>query len=139
MQHRGSSASAHATSSELHSPPSRKASLVPAPPPPPPPPPPPKMAPPPPAPAPPPPIMKPPPPASGKDKSFTNNINNEKNTIAEKLPQQETPVPKIKMKTINWNKIPSNKVVGKNNIWNLVAKGHQHSPMADMDWSEMEG
>jgi hypothetical protein len=27
-----------------------------------------------------------------------------------KLPQQETPVPKAKMKTINWNKIPNNKV-----------------------------
>lgn len=26
------------------------------------------------------------------------------------LPQQETPVPKTKMKTINWNKIPESKV-----------------------------
>lgn len=30
-------------------------------------------------------------------------------------------------------------VVGKNNIWTQVAYSHQHSPMADMDWSEMEG
>lgn len=56
-----------------------------------------------------------------------------------KLPQQETPIPKNKMKTINWNKIPNNKVVGNNNIWSLVASSHQHSPNADMDWAEMEG
>lgn len=55
------------------------------------------------------------------------------------LPQQETPVPKTKMKTINWNKIPSNKLMGKNNIWTMVADSHQNSPMAEMDWSEMEG
>lgn len=60
-------------------------------------------------------------------------------TVIEKLPQQEIPTPKIKMKTINWNKIPSNKVVGKNNVWTQVAYRHQHSPLADMDWSEMEG
>jgi len=30
--------------------------------------------------------------------------------IAKLLPQQETPTPKAKMKTINWNKIPDNKV-----------------------------
>lgn len=55
------------------------------------------------------------------------------------LPQQETPVPKTKMKTINWNKIPSNKLMGKNNIWTLVANSHQNSPMAELDWNEMEG
>nr|CAD7397987.1 unnamed protein product [Timema cristinae] len=55
------------------------------------------------------------------------------------LPQQETPTPRAKMKTINWNKIPNNKVVGKRNIWSLVATSHEHSPMADLDWAEMEG
>lgn len=55
------------------------------------------------------------------------------------LPQQETPVPRAKMKTINWNKIPPNKVVGKHNIWQMVADSHQNSPMADLDWTEMEG
>lgn len=55
------------------------------------------------------------------------------------LPQQETPVPKSKMKTINWNKIPMNKVVGKHNIWTIVATSHQDSPMTDLDWGEMEG
>lgn len=56
-----------------------------------------------------------------------------------RLPQQETPVPKSKMKTINWNKIPPNKVLGKHNIWSIVADSHQNSPMADLDWAEMEG
>lgn len=43
------------------------------------------------------------------------------------------------MKTINWNKIPSNKLMGKKNIWTLVANSHQNSPMAELDWNEMEG
>ena len=55
------------------------------------------------------------------------------------LPQQEIPTPRTKMKTINWNKIPPNKVVGKNNIWSIVADSHQNSPMADLNWDEMEG
>ncbi|CAG9793175.1 unnamed protein product [Diatraea saccharalis] len=56
-----------------------------------------------------------------------------------KLPQQETPIPKTKMKTINWNKIPNNKVIGQNNIWSLVASSHKHSPKTELDWSEIEG
>lgn len=63
----------------------------------------------------------------------------EVDSVAQRLPQQEIPQPKTKMKTFNWNKIPNIKVVGKNNIWTQVAYNHQHSPMADMDWSEMEG
>jgi inverted formin-2 len=55
------------------------------------------------------------------------------------LPQQDTPTPRAKMKTINWNKIPPNKVVGKTNIWSIVADNHQNSPMAEMNWDEMEG
>lgn len=58
---------------------------------------------------------------------------------AKLLPQQETPVPKAKMKTINWNKIPVNKVMGKHNIWTIVANSHLNSPMAELDWNEMEG
>ncbi|XP_057321996.1 uncharacterized protein LOC130665560 [Microplitis mediator] len=58
---------------------------------------------------------------------------------AKLLPQQEIPTPKSKMKTINWNKIPNHKVIGKRNIWSLVANEHQNSPMADLDWAEMEG
>lgn len=55
------------------------------------------------------------------------------------LPQQDTPAPKTKMKTLNWGKIPPNKVLGKQNIWTIVASNHQGSSMTDMDWSEMEG
>ncbi|KAG7204182.1 hypothetical protein KM043_002019 [Ampulex compressa] len=61
------------------------------------------------------------------------------NNHARLLPQQEIPTPKTKMKTINWNKIPNHKVIGKRNIWSLVANEHQNSPMADLDWAEMEG
>lgn len=49
------------------------------------------------------------------------------------LPQQETPAPKAKMKTINWNKIPQNKVIGKQNIWATVNFNHK------LDWSTLEG
>ncbi|XP_076352422.1 uncharacterized protein LOC143247809 [Tachypleus tridentatus] len=54
------------------------------------------------------------------------------------LPQQDTPKPKNKMKTLNWNKIPSNKVVGKKNLWTLVAKTHDSS-LNDLDFDVMEG
>lgn len=43
------------------------------------------------------------------------------------------------MKTINWNKIPENKVLGRHNVWSIVADSHQNSPMTDLDWAEMEG
>ncbi|XP_026500117.2 inverted formin-2 [Vanessa tameamea] len=56
-----------------------------------------------------------------------------------KLPQQEIPLPKTKMKTINWNKIPNNKIIGQNNIWSIVASSHKHSPKSELDWSEIEG
>lgn len=29
--------------------------------------------------------------------------------------------------------------MGTNNIWTLVADSHQNSPMAELDWNEMEG
>ncbi|XP_071443548.1 uncharacterized protein form3 [Hetaerina americana] len=132
----------------------------PAPPPPPPPPPPPMIcigggAPPPPPPPPPPPLAPggcppPPPPPSpllmrarkmavGSAKNAPDGDTRE-DEDSHKLPQQETPVPKAKMKTINWNKIPNHKVVSdKRNIWALVARSHESSPMADLDWEEMEG
>lgn len=112
---------------------SRKQSLntsapVPPPPPPPsapPPPPPPPLAPPPPPPSgpanhgmrgpPPPPLLNPPPPTS-KEKVTQENV---QNII---LPQQETPTPRAKMKTINWNKIPNNKVSFLLNLYLLVLK-----------------
>lgn len=30
-------------------------------------------------------------------------------------------------------------MIGKRNIWSLVANDHQNSPMVDIDWAEMEG
>ena len=30
-------------------------------------------------------------------------------------------------------------MVGKHNIWSLVARSHQDSPVAELDWAEMEG
>lgn len=58
----------------------------------------------------------------------------------ELLPQQETPVPKSKMKTINWNKIPSNKVRGNNNIWTMVATNRNSDKIkSSLDWEEIEG
>lgn len=30
-------------------------------------------------------------------------------------------------------------MVGKHNIWALVARSHQGSPLAELDWAEMEG
>ncbi|KOB69923.1 Uncharacterized protein OBRU01_16141 [Operophtera brumata] len=61
--------------------------------------------PPPPAPAPPPPCTPPPPPVF-----HSTPIPPPAPVVELKLPQQETPIPKTKMKTINWNKIPNNKI-----------------------------
>ncbi|XP_073842634.1 uncharacterized protein isoform X2 [Musca autumnalis] len=55
------------------------------------------------------------------------------------LPQQDTPAPKAKMKTLNWGKIPPHKVIGKQNLWTIVAHNHQDTTMEDIDWNEMEG
>ena len=41
------------------------------------------------------------------------------------MPQMETPKPKQKMRTFNWNKLPVNKILGKRNIWSLVAKKNE--------------
>ncbi|KAL4230469.1 FH2 domain-containing protein 1 [Mactra antiquata] len=101
----------------------------PAPPPPPtgappPPPPPPGMGPPP------PPGMgvPPPPPAPGMGLM---------NKPQAKLPQQNIPKPKSKMKTFQWQKIPSNKVMGKNNIWTLTGQMF-NGYVAKMDYDQIE-
>ncbi|KAJ0172024.1 hypothetical protein K1T71_011997 [Dendrolimus kikuchii] len=98
------------------------------------PPPPPPCGPPPPPPCGPPPPPVPPPPGGAPPPLLPPAP-----TIDIKLPQQETPIPKTKMKTINWNKIPNNKVIGRNNIWSLVASSHKHSPKTELDWTEIEG
>lgn len=57
------------------------------------------------------------------------------------LPQQDTPAPKAKMKTLNWGKIPHTKVLGKENIWSRLANLHSDTTAhhADIDFNEMEG
>ncbi|KAH8302414.1 hypothetical protein KR044_006296 [Drosophila immigrans] len=54
------------------------------------------------------------------------------------LPQQDTPAPKAKMKTINWGKIPHNKVLGKENIWSMMATQHRDTDQKDIDFNALE-
>lgn len=79
-----------------------------APPPPPPPPGGPPLPPPPPGGAPP-----PPPPGCGSPAMFS---------VVHKLPQQQTPTPKNKLRKLPWSKIPDNRVVGKDNVWTAVGE-----------------
>ncbi|XP_065092216.1 uncharacterized protein form3 isoform X2 [Ochlerotatus camptorhynchus] len=147
------------SSNHIPTPPSIAGAPAPPPPPPPPnlappPPPPPPCAPPPPPPpmaggpgargGPPVPPAPPAPPAPNLLSVKANELTRPKTPetqieVIKPLPQQETPVPRSKMKTINWNKIPSQKVIGKPNIWSIVADSHQDSPMTDLNWDEMEG
>ena len=55
------------------------------------------------------------------------------------LPQLETPKPKHKMKTFNWNKLPVNKIWGKKNIWSRIVKKNEKDPnKAKIDFNDME-
>ncbi|XP_059620423.1 inverted formin-2 [Phlebotomus argentipes] len=55
------------------------------------------------------------------------------------LPQQETPIPRSKMKTINWNKIPSNRILGRHNIWSSLASAHSTKDQSKtLDFEEIE-
>ncbi|CAL8104840.1 unnamed protein product [Orchesella dallaii] len=106
------------------------------PPPPPPPPPPPGMGGPPPPP--PPPGAPPPPPPFGSP--LRNGPNAPGAPDIPKLPQQTIPLPKTKMRTVNWNKISSGQVLGgnKNNLWATFAKKHLNTT-ATLDWAALEG
>lgn len=57
-----------------------------------------------------------------------------------RLPQQETPKPKAKMRSLNWNKIPVQRVMaGNDNIWSLVAKDHVgYESCTNIDFDEIE-
>merc|ERR1719232_997045 len=93
----------------------------------PPPPPPPGGGPPPP---PPPGGVPPPPPGSfGPPKPPQQEMN---------LPQLDTPKPKNKMKTLPWNKLPVNKIFGKNNIWTKIGKSFEKEKEAPIDFRDME-
>ncbi|KAL7731951.1 hypothetical protein ACLKA6_017000 [Drosophila palustris] len=54
------------------------------------------------------------------------------------LPQQDTPAPKAKMKTINWGKIPHNKVLGNENIWSMMASQQRDPNHKGINFNEME-
>ncbi|XP_076332710.1 uncharacterized protein LOC143237387 [Tachypleus tridentatus] len=53
------------------------------------------------------------------------------------LPQQAIPKPKNKMVSLNWNKIPTQKVTGQNNLWVLVASNHETTSNT-LDFEMME-
>ncbi|KAH8398750.1 hypothetical protein KR222_002708 [Zaprionus bogoriensis] len=55
------------------------------------------------------------------------------------LPQQDTPTPKAKMRTVNWNKLTANKVLGNKNIWAYMANQHRDNTRTAIDFNEMEG
>jgi len=54
------------------------------------------------------------------------------------LPQLDTPKPKNKMKTLPWNKLPVNKIFGKNNIWTKIGKSFEKEKEAPIDFRDME-
>ncbi|XP_062128227.1 formin-J isoform X1 [Drosophila sulfurigaster albostrigata] len=55
------------------------------------------------------------------------------------LPQQDTPAPKAKMRTINWGMISQSKVLMNNdNIWSNMATQHRDSSQKDIDFIELE-
>lgn len=105
--------------------PSSTASPGPPPPPPPPPPAPGMAPPPPPAPG----LGVPPPPPGLGGAMFGRT--------QQKLPQQNIPKPKSKMRTLQWQKIPVNKVVGKNNIWTLTGQMF-NGYVNKMDYGQIE-
>merc|ERR1711892_408246 len=54
------------------------------------------------------------------------------------LPQLDTPKPKNKMKTLAWNKLPVNKIFGKNNIWTKIGKSFEKEKESPIDFRDME-
>ncbi|WAQ98975.1 FHDC1-like protein [Mya arenaria] len=54
-----------------------------------------------------------------------------------KLPQQNIPKPKSKMRTLQWQKIPVNKVMGKDNVWTLTSQMF-NGYVNKMDYEQIE-
>jgi hypothetical protein len=79
-------------------------------------------------------------PEIAKSKCSPVNSCNGSPVLSRKLPQQEIPKPKAKMKSINWCKIPSQKVVStvRPNIWSIVATQHESDISANVDFNELE-
>ena len=72
--------------------------------------------------------------SNNNNNTAANNNNNNKT-----LPQQETPKPKQKMRTLQWNKIPLQRVFsGKKNVWTAMGKTKKSSNSECIDFSEME-
>jgi hypothetical protein len=63
-----------------------------------------------------------------------------KSENVQKLPQQSIPCPKAKMRTVNWNKIPSGQIFNsdKNNLWINFAKSYNNTA-STLDWDALEG
>ncbi|KAK2170529.1 hypothetical protein LSH36_2g04042 [Paralvinella palmiformis] len=55
-----------------------------------------------------------------------------------KLPQQQTPIPKTRMRKLQWSKIPSNHVLGKNNVWTQVGKMFSDKDKYQFNFEQME-
>ena len=81
-------------------------------------------------------------PFSSEQQEFNLNESFKSDFEQNKLPQQEIPKPKSKMKTLNWSKIPSQKVISSNkpNIWSLIATEHRtNCNEIEVDFNELEG
>lgn len=92
-------------------------------------------------PLPPPPPQCPPPPISGVkslSEHFTNKQLEDQRGL--RLPQQSIPVPKTRMRTVNWNKIPMGQILNsdKENLWVNFAKNYKNSATT-LDWEALEG
>ena len=77
---------------------------------------------------------------SSENRSQVFNCSNGSPIFGRKFPQQEIPKPKNRMKSINWCKIPSEKIISssKPNLWSLVAAKHGTDYHLDVDFNELE-
>ncbi|XP_073841319.1 uncharacterized protein [Musca autumnalis] len=90
--------------------------------------------------APPSPRMPPPPPPPSPSNSCTPSPypGAMSSTTEELLPQQSPPNPNIKMKTLYWDTISSSTILGRTNIWTLMANQHKKSFRLPIEWHKAE-
>ncbi|OWF45788.1 FH2 domain-containing protein 1 [Mizuhopecten yessoensis] len=70
--------------------------------------------------------------------SFNMKGPNARNGVVIKLPQQNVPKPKTKMRSLQWQKIPTNKVLsGKPNIWSTAGRRF-NGYVSNMDFEAIE-
>lgn len=53
--------------------------------------------------------------------------------------RSHTPTLSKRINTPSLPPLPFQQIVGKNNIWAMLARQHQDSPTTALDWEEMEG